>query len=285
MSETSEKRTLAPHLIIIAVIVVAVLAIIFWPSSDEPIEVVEQAPAPVIEEPVAIEPETPDTFEPTPEPEAVEIDPNAEVEPMEPVIEPEPEPLDTSDGAVKAALMEIATSPTLARLLVNDGLIQRFVVNVVNLADEETAPNHQLLTPPSQSFRIYRQADREWIDAASYKRYTPYVEVLESMDNDQLMGLYEEYQSELQAVYDEIGSPGTPFNEVFAEAIDHLLDTPEIPMPVEVYTDSVMYKYSDDRLESLSSPQKQLLRTGPDNMRRIKAKLREVKSSLEGYGS
>ena len=51
-------------------------------------------------------------------------------------------------------------------------------------------------------------------------------------------------------------------------------------MPVEVYTDSVMYKYADERLESLSDPQKQLLRTGPDNMRRIKAKLRELKDSL-----
>lgn len=285
MSETSEKRTLAPHFIIIAVVVVVVLAIVFWPASEEPAPVVEKAPEPVVEEPVAIEPETPDTFEPTPEPEAVEIDPAADVEPMAPVEEPEPEPLDVSDGAVKATLMEIATSPTLARLLVNEGLIQRFVINVVNLADEETAPNHPLLTPPSQSFRIYRQADREWIDAASYKRYTPYVEVLESMDNSDLMSMYEDYQSELQSVYDEIGSPGTSFNDVFIDALDHLLDTPEIPMPVEVYTDSVMYKYSDDRLESLSSPQKQLLRTGPDNMRRIKAKLREIKSSLEGYGS
>ena len=127
MSETSEKRTLAPHFIIIAVVVVVVLAIVFWPASEEPAPVVEKAPEPVVEEPVAIEPETPDTFEPTPEPEAVEIDPAADVEPMAPVEEPEPEPLDVSDGAVKATLMEIATSPTLARLLVNEGLIQRFV--------------------------------------------------------------------------------------------------------------------------------------------------------------
>ena len=63
-------------------------------------------------------------------------------------------------------------------------------------------------------------------------------------------------------------------------AIDTLLDTPEVKMPVEVYTDSVMYKYADERLESLSSPQKQLLRTGPDNMRRIKAKLRELREAL-----
>jgi hypothetical protein len=42
-----------------------------------------------------------------------------------------------------------------------------------------------------------------------------------------------------------------------------------------------MYKYKDERLEALSGPQKQLLRTGPENMRRIKAKLREIKDAMQ----
>jgi hypothetical protein len=41
-----------------------------------------------------------------------------------------------------------------------------------------------------------------------------------------------------------------------------------------------MYKFADRQLESLTAPQKQLLRTGPENMRRIKAKLRELKETL-----
>jgi hypothetical protein len=42
-----------------------------------------------------------------------------------------------------------------------------------------------------------------------------------------------------------------------------------------------MYKFKDERLESLSGPQKQLLRTGPENMRRIKEVLRKLKTALE----
>ena len=42
---------------------------------------------------------------------------------------------------------------------------------------------------------------------------------------------------------------------------------------------------ADPRLENLSTPQKQLLRTGPDNMRRIKAKLREIQDMLQDNGS
>lgn len=283
--ENSEKRTLAPHFILIGVVVVVILAVVFWPTSEpepkpEPVKV-----APPVTQPEP-EPAKPEVFESTPEPEPVEIDPNADVEPMAPTPELEPEPLDTSDAAIKASLSDISTSSQVNQILVNDGLLQRFVVSVTNLANNEMAPNHQLLKAPDQAFRVYTQAGKQWVDAASYKRYTPYVDVLESFDNSALLDLFKVYSDDIQAKYAEISDdPDKPFAEVMANAIDTLLNTPEVPMPVEVYTDSVMYKYADPRLEALSAPQKQLLRTGPDNMRRIKAKLRELKDMLQQDGS
>merc|ERR1712108_18824 len=105
------------------------------------------------------------------------------------------------------------------------GLLQRFVVSVTNLANEEMAPNHQLLTPPEQPFRTYTQADKEWIDAASYKRYTPYVDMLESFNNEALLNLYAMYKGDIQAKYAEIGEdPDEPFDQKLIEAIDELLD-------------------------------------------------------------
>ena len=278
MSENSEQKSWLPY-VIIGVVVIVLLAVLLWPSSEPAPEPAKPIEPPAIAQPETIEPEPADVFEAAPQPEPVEIDPNQEVEPM-PEAAPEPEPLDISDTAVKAALETIASSPMLSRLMVNDGLLQRFVVTTTNLADDDMAPNHRLLTPPDQEFRVYTQADREWIDAASYKRYTPYVDVLESMSNDDLIELYTTYLDEIQVKYAEIGDPDQSFTEVMITAIDTLLDTPEVKMPVEVYTDSVMYKYADERLENLSSPQKQLLRTGPDNMRRIKAKLRELREAL-----
>lgn len=278
MSENSEQKSWLPY-VIIGVVVIVLLAVLLWPSSEPAPEPAKPIEPPAIAQPETIEPEPTDVFEAAPQPEPVEIDPNQEVEPM-PEAAPEPEPLDISDTAVKAALETIASSPMLSRLMVNDGLLQRFVVTTTNLADDDMAPNHRLLTPPDQEFRVYTQADREWIDAASYKRYTPYVDVLESMSNDDLIELYTTYLDEIQVKYAEIGDPDQSFTEVMITAIDTLLDTPEVKMPVEVYTDSVMYKYADERLENLSSPQKQLLRTGPDNMRRIKAKLRELREAL-----
>lgn len=241
------------------------VAIYFWATStDQEIPTMEK-PTPLVE---------------MPEPEPV-VEPEPEPEP-EPVVEPEPEPVveappvDTSDSAVKTSVLSLADYEAAATLLVDEALLQRFVVTAVNLAKGDIATNHQLLQPPTQSFRVYQQAGKEWIDPASYKRYTPYVDAIESMEPEKLIALYEMYKPRLNQIHDEIDDPDKEFTPVLKDAIEHLLETPSVPVPIEVYTDSVMYKYRDERLEALSEPQKQLLRTGPENMRRIKAKLREV---------
>ncbi|AGP79721.1 DUF3014 domain-containing protein [Alteromonas mediterranea] len=285
MSESSEKKSLGPHFIIVGILLIVILAIVFWPSEDEPEPAV--TPETEVTEPEITEPQEPEVFEPAQPAPTVELEEKDEVEPLPESVESAPEPLDTSDPAVKASLIESSSADeaTVNRMLVNEGLIQRFVVSVTNLANDEMAPNHQLLTPPEQNFRVYSQAGKQWIDAASYKRYTPYVDMLESFDNDALLNIYGIYKGDIQAKFSEIGNPDEDFNQVLLEAIDQLLDTPEVPVPVEVYSDSVAYKYADERLENLNEPQKQLLRTGPDNMRRIKAKLRELKVLVEERGS
>lgn len=288
MSDGIEQKTrLVPHVVIAVILVAIIAAVLLWPASEQ---LPEEPIAQPVELPAAVEPppettvdEEPRAFVPVPMPEEVVLEPVETPEPQA-VIEPEPEPvtiIDTSDAAIKSALLTIANTPIVGRLLVNDSLLQRFVVTVTNTADSDSAPNFQLLVPPEQPFRIYQQADKEWIDAASYKRYTGYVDALETLDNDQLLALYSTYLPDIQEMYSEIGDPSTPFSEVFVEALDELLDTPEIPTPVEVYSDSVMYKFKDERFENLSLPQKQLLRMGPDNMRRVKAKLRELKQALQ----
>lgn len=286
MSESSEKRTLVPHFLIVGAIIIVILAIVFWPSKEDDAVI----PEPEVVQPeteMPSEPEEPEVFETKPAPPPVELEKPENIEPLPEPVEPEPEPLDVSDPAIKASLLDISTAgdESVNRMIVNEGLLQRFVVSATNLANDEMAPNHQLLTPPEQQFRVYSQAGKQWIDAASYKRYTPYVDMLESFDSEALLGVYAMYKQDIQAKYAEIGDPDQDFDEVLTEAIDQLLDTPEVPVPVEVTTDSVAYKYTDPRLENLNGPQKQLLRTGPDNMRRIKAKLREIKVLLEENGS
>ena len=273
MSEES-KKSLVPHFTIGLIVLAIILAVVLWPSEPEPVvepytPVIEPTIDPIIEEqPVTIAPDPVVEEQAEPAPEII------------PEPEPEPEPLDTSDGTVKTKLLTLSDYDAFARLLVDDALLERFVIMTNTLAEEEIASKNRILVQPEKPFRTYRQADKEWIDPASYKRYAPYVEVFESLETESLLQLYQEYKPAIEKIFAEIGSPSDSFDEKLEEAIDVLLDTPEVPFPVEVYTDSVMYKFADSQLESLAAPQKQLLRTGPENMRRIKAKLREIKETL-----
>lgn len=277
-TDSSPNASKSPmvHVAIAAGIVVLLLIIyvVFSGSDEEPVAK-QPVEIPIVTEP---DPEPVTLPEPTPEPE--EVLPPDPVPMPEPTPEPEPEPIDVSDAAVKTAIVALAEMPTVARFLVDEDLLRRFVVFTENLANEQLAANHHLLRAPENSFRVYRQAGKEWIDSSSYQRYSGYVNAFDSIEAEELLQLYEVYKPSIDEIFAEIGNPDDNFNYRLVDAIDHLLDTPEIPVPVEVYTDSVMYKYRIDQIEDLSAPQKQLLRTGPENMRVIKAKLREIKALL-----
>jgi hypothetical protein len=244
MSEES-KKSLAPYFIIGAIVVVVILAVVLWPGEPEPKPVIVVPDTPVIEPIIEEQPES--TYL-----EVVEELADSDITEAEPEFIPPPEPLDTSDGTVKTKLLSLTDYDAFARLLINEALLERFVIMTNTLAE----------------------------DPASYKRYAPYVEVFESLETGSLLQLYQEYKPAINNIFAEIGRPLGSFDEKLKDAIDVLLDTPEVPVPVEVFTDSVMYKFADSQLESLTAPQKQLLRTGPENMRRIKAKLREIKETL-----
>jgi hypothetical protein len=273
MSEES-KKSLAPYLTVGAIVVVVILAVILWPGEPKPKPVTMIPDTPVVDPLIQKQPVVP-----VPELEEEQAKFLTEVE-AEPEFIPPPEPLDTSDGTVKTKLLGLTDYDAFARLLIDEALLERFVIMTNTLAEEQIADNNRVLIQPEKPFRTYRQADKEWIDPASYKRYAPYVEVFESLETESLLQLYQEYKPAIQNIFVQIGNPSDSFDEKLKQAIDILLDTPEVPVPVEVFTDSVMYKFADSRLESLTAPQKQLLRTGPENMRRIKAKLREIKETL-----
>lgn len=299
MSEQpSQLQQMKPYLIAAGALLVLLIIVVFWPTEDKSadVEVVPEVQMPettnVETTPVDVLPDIEtdvvdeSVYEGLPETKEVVIgsdDADTPVQEVPPIVEVPveiPEVMVT-DEMITTALQTAIEAPAFARLLVDDGLIQRFVINVNNLANEEASPKDALVVAPQQSFRVYEQADSEWIDPASYQRYTPYVDVLESADTERLVALLDEFRPTLEERFAEIARPGQSLDQTLIEAINVLLDTPQVPVPIEVYSDSVMYKFKDERLEALPLPQKQLIRMGPDNMRRLKAVLRDIKAELE----
>lgn len=282
-AETDKASLPLGSIIVAGVLVILVAVLYFWrPAEPEKVDTApiaqEQSPvAPEVEEPV-IQPE-PET---TPEP--VEAEPPINAEP-EPIVEATPAQTvpETDDKTLFEELKAVtldAAEQQIARLVVSSDLFNRFVVQIDNIANQQLANNHRLFKAPQGQFQVYQQADRLWIDAQSYQRYDGYVALLDAMDNQQLIAMYQNLLPAMQEKYAEIGSRRVAFEDVLMDAVEHLLATPEVPTPIEVKTESVMYQFADERIEALSPVQKQLIRMGPENMRRVKVKLRQLRALL-----
>lgn len=285
-NEPTQLQQMKPYIIVAVVVFVILLVVIFLPTKEpmQTSQTVDVAPVAVAEPAQELgitDKVEPDVYQPLRQPSEAVVSSDMPVEEFEAEEFPIEIPLDTSDASIKSALLAVAKSPTFGKLLINDGLIQKFVINVHNLAQQALSPKDTLIVPPTESFKIYNQADRVWIDVTSFQRYTPYVDAIASLEADELLKVYDTYKNDIAVKYAEISRPGARFNDTLIRAIDELLDTPQVPVPIEVYSDSVMYKFKDPQLEALSAPQKQLLRAGPENMRKMKDVLRKLKAKLE----
>ena len=285
-NEPSQLQQMKPYLMIAGVLVIILLFVIFWPSqdssqNDDSLAIVSGEEMNRDANSVIDDMVKPEVFEAPPKPAESQLTSNMDVSEFEAdeIVVDMPE--EVSDATVKSALMMVAASPTFAKFLVNERLIEKFVINVNNLSSQQLSPKDALVVPPEDKFKTYNQANRVWIDNSSFQRYNGYVEALESVDTEELLAVFDNYENDIREKFAEISRPGKNFDSALIDAINTLLDTPQVPVPIEVYSDSVMYKFKDEQLESLSGPQKQLLRTGPENMRRIKDILRSVKDALE----
>ncbi|MET6759118.1 DUF3014 domain-containing protein [Pseudoalteromonas sp. NCIMB_1079] len=200
--------------------------------------------------------------------------------PSEP--EPEVEPLPTlnESDAVVVAKMDEYLSDSVMSLMVTDDVIRRGVVFVDNLAKGKVAKKHTPVVQPEDKFSV-NEGDILTINPNSYERYTPYVKIFTSMSAAQAVRMYEEYKPLINNAYSEIGYGDDEFNQTLTDAIDLLLDTPEPEGDLPLLRDSVTYQYAFSEWEQLPAAQKQLLRMGPENMKKVKAALRNIKAQLE----
>jgi hypothetical protein len=243
----------------IAVLLLAIAAYLYWSPAPTP-------PVPAVPPPVS---------QAQPPAEPVVEHP---VQP--PATPPAPVALDDSDAAIAAALAELIDPKQIGNWFFTDSLARRFVATVDNLSRPSVAPRVRVFKPISGSFAVDKDGDEVVIAQSNAARYTPYVQALGHVDAKQLAGVYLHFYPLFQQAYQELGYPKGYFNDRLVFTIDHLLATPEPTGPLKLVQPKVMYQYADPELESLSAGQKALLRMGPDNRRRVKEKLRALRSEI-----
>ena len=124
--------------------------------------------------------------------------------------------------------------------------------------------------------------DTAYLAQENARRYEPFLKVMESVDTGKLVALYVRFYPLFQQAYRELGYPKGYFNDRLVEVIDHLLVTPEVAGPIKLAKPWIMYEFADPALEARSAGQKTLIRMGPANAQRVKAKLREFRRQIAG---
>ena len=196
-----------------------------------------------------------------------------------PEAEPLP-PLDSSDDGVRQELGKLGGWQAQAlALLAKDQLLRRFVTVVNSLAAGKVDHKTGLLTPLTGRFAVSSSMPLT-ATADSHARYNLYVELLTALDPQQCAELYRRYYPLLNHAYAELGEKGN-FHALVLKALQQLDATPELSQaPVLVPNDKGMYVYAQPQLETLPAAQKQLLRSGWENVSRLKVWLRQLRAAL-----
>lgn len=191
-------------------------------------------------------------------------------------------PLGESDAALAQVLTDFFGVKRVAEFFDLKDIARRFVVTVDNLPRRKVPMRYRLFRPVAGEF-LTAGAEREFVlKPENYRRYTPYVLLSQAVDVKTLVATYVHFYPLFQQEYQELGYPRGYFNDRLVEAIDDMLAAPEVKQPIRLERPNVLYQFADPDLEALSAGQKILIRMGPENAARIKARLRELRRELTG---
>ena len=189
--------------------------------------------------------------------------------------------LKDSDNAIQDSLGSIFDPKRLDELAIFKHFIDRVVVTIDNLPRTKLPIRRLPAKSPSRKFIVRKVSNGETeIDPENYKRYAPFVQLIETVDSRKLAAIYFHFYPLFQEAYSDLGYKSAYFNDRLIVAIDDLLATPELKEPPKLVQPSVFYKYADPKLEGLSAGQKLMIRIGNNNAAKIKIKLRELRDAL-----
>jgi hypothetical protein len=172
---------------------------------------------------------------------------------------------------------QISANPRVAAWLATDGLIRNFAVVVENIAGGASPAVHLRSLRPASSFQVTKDGDRLVIDPRGYQRYDGLAAAAASLDPASAARLYATLKPRIEEAYRDVSNPSARFDRTLERAIVLLLKTPAVPDPIPVRLQGgTGFAFADPNLEALAPSQKQLLRTGAANVRRIQASLRAI---------
>src|ERR1051325_6302411 len=171
--------------------------------------------------------------------------------------------IEQSDAMMRDTVSGLVGRKAFEAMVYPSQLVRRIVATVDNLP-RETAPRRVMpLAAVPGAFGASGEGDEMVLSAANA-----------------LAQRYAEAYPLFQRAYADLGFPKARFHDRLLAAIDDMLEAPVPTGPVKLVRPKVLYQFADPELEGLSAGQKIMVRMGPENEARVKAKLREIRRAL-----
>ncbi|MDT8407301.1 MAG: DUF3014 domain-containing protein [Methylococcales bacterium] len=196
-----------------------------------------------------------------------------------PVEEPEQEvsvapALPESDLFVRDELLTLARWP--AQWLAHEDVARSWMRLVNDLAQRQRGRFDKHIWQPEQPFQVEESKAGLFIAAASYQRYTPWIEAIEAIDVEQAAKVWRRLRPVASEAFVELGYPEQhSVDDLLKQAISVILSAPVVDRPIEVAHKAANYRFVEAELEQLNPVHKLMLRLGPDNTLMLKAKLKQ----------
>lgn len=189
-------------------------------------------------------------------------------------------PLDALDPALRGLIGELTASPLLSTWLTTGDLARQIAALVDGVAAGSLPL--RLLAPlrPTGGFSVVERGGRATIAPASYARYDAMAAAIAALDPAAVARVYRALAPRLDQAHAELGEGARTFPTALREGLRRLAETPVPDGPIAVITRGGVYAFADARLEALSPAQKLLLRSGPDNARRVQAQLAAIAAAI-----
>ena len=186
--------------------------------------------------------------------------------------------LAASDPVLVDALAKVLGSAPMRKFLDLDEVARRFVATVDNLPRESYATRLNPVKPIGGQVVVEGEMLR--LAAGNAARYGAFVRFVDAVDPAAAVALYKRFYPLFQQAYVDLGYPQGYFTDRLVAVIDHLLAAPDVRGPVLLTQPHVLYEFADPALQERSAGQKALIRMGPENAAKLKAKLQAIRPLL-----
>jgi hypothetical protein len=153
---------------------------------------------------------------------------------------------------------------------------------VVNALLRTFAPSVPFMVLPQSSLATEESVETYRLDPSGYERFTPFVTMINGLDNSQLIDFYLKLRPLFQQAYLELGYPSGHVDDVVLKAM-RVIQAVSLPDgDIRLLRPKVLYQFADPALESLSSLEKLFIRMGAENTKIVQQKVSVLEQSLRG---